>query len=219
MATNAIELPPRATPWRLLVLLACLAAVAAWFVARNVWVYTHYDPQNYGDFWPRRFGLLLHIAGGLTALTVGLIQIWLGLTGRTSGRHPSLGRVYVTGVALGSAGAYYLALTLPVKYAAYGAGLFMLATAWLITTSMAILAIRRGDYEQHREWMIRSYTVTFAFVTFRLIGHWLAGLAFAAADDIDTIMAWGCWSVPLLIAEPLLQWRRMRLHAPRPLRS
>ena len=25
------------------------------------------------------------------------------------------------------------------------------------------------------------------------------------ADDIDTLMAWGCWAVPLLFAEPLIQ--------------
>ena len=59
--------------------------------------------------------------------------------------------------------------------------------------------------------MIRSYTVTFAFVTFRLVGQWLGGLHLAPQDDIDTIMAWGCWAVPLLIAEPLLQLRRMRI--------
>ncbi len=212
MATTGIHLPPRSAPWGLLVLLACLAGLGAWFVAHNVFQYTHYDPKTYGDYWPRRFGLMLHIAGGLTALTVGLIQIWLGLTGRTRGQHPNLGRIYLAGVLLGSCGAYYLALTVPPKFAVYGLGLFMLATAWLITTAMAVLAIRRHDYEQHREWMIRSYTVTFAFVTFRLVDQWLASLHFASPDDIDTIMAWACWSVPLLIAEPLLQWRRMRLH-------
>ncbi len=212
MATTGLHLPPRSVPGGLLVLLACLAALGAWFVAHNVLLYTHYDPQTYGGFWPRRFGLLLHIAGGLTALTVGLVQIWLGLTGRTRGQHPNLGRIYVVGVLLGSCGAYYLALTLAPKVAVYGLGLFMLATAWLITTGMAILAIRRRDYEQHREWMIRSYTVTFAFVTFRLVNQWLADLHFASPDDIDTIMAWACWSIPLLVAEPLLQWRRMRLH-------
>jgi uncharacterized membrane protein len=172
-----------------------------------------YDATTYGDYWPRRYGLLLHIAGGLTALSAGVVQIWLGLTGRTSGLHRTLGRVYASGALIGSIGAYYLALTVDPKFIPYAAGLFMLATAWLITTGMAILAIRRHAYEQHREWMIRSYTVTFAFVTFRLIDQWLADLHVASADDIDTIMAWACWAVPLLLAEPLLQLRRMRLRA------
>lgn len=39
-------------------------------------------------------------------------------------------------------------------------------------------AIRTGRIEQHRQWMLRSYTVTFAFVTLRLVEiglrRWLA---------------------------------------------
>jgi hypothetical protein len=31
------------------------------------------------------------------------------------------------------------------------------------------------------------------------------------ADDIDTLMAWACWAVPLLLAELLIQLRSMRL--------
>ncbi len=30
------------------------------------------------------------------------------------------------------------------------------------------------------------------------------------ADDVDTMMAWACWAVPLLVAEPLIQLRAMR---------
>jgi hypothetical protein len=58
--------------------------------------------------------------------------------------------------------------------------------------------------------MLRSYTVTFAFVTFRLLDPVLAKWHVASADDVDTIMAWGCWAVPLLLAEPLIQLHRMR---------
>jgi uncharacterized membrane protein YozB (DUF420 family) len=75
---------------------------------------------------------------------------------------------------------------------------------------MAIVAIRRRAIEQHREWMIRSYTVTFAFVTFRLVEKWLLPWQLMSEDSMDTIMAWACWSAPLLIAEPLLQLRRIR---------
>src|ERR1017187_9246684 len=65
-----------------------------------------------------------------------------------------------------------LALTIP-GHLPYSAGLFMLCVAWGLTTSMALYAIRTRRIEQHREWMLRSYTVTFAFVTYRLASTWL----------------------------------------------
>ena len=143
----------------------------------------------------------------------GLIQIWLGLTHRAGRLHRVLGKVYLTGVLIGSLGGFYLALTIPA-HLAYRAGLFMLDVAWLVTTGMALFAIRTRRLEQHREWMIRSYTVTFAFVTFRVIADWLHGWMPASvdqiADDVDTMMAWACWAVPLLVAEPLIQLRAMR---------
>lgn len=30
------------------------------------------------------------------------------------------------------------------------------------------------------------------------------------ADDLDTVMAYACWAVPLLFVEPLIQLRAMR---------
>jgi len=55
----------------------------------------------------------------------------------------------------------------------YVAGLFTLSIAGLITTGMALYAIRTRRIEQHREWMLRSYTVTVGFVTYRLTSYWL----------------------------------------------
>ena len=40
----------------------------------------------------------------------------------------------------------------------------------VVTTGLAFAAIRSSLVEQRREWMIRSYVVTFAFVTFRIGG-------------------------------------------------
>jgi heme/copper-type cytochrome/quinol oxidase subunit 3 len=80
----------------------------------------------------------------------------------------------------------------------------------VLTTAMAYAAIRRGEQRLHREWMIRSYTVTFAFVTFRLIEKFILPLHLASDDEIDSMMAWASWSVPLLLVEPMLQWRRLR---------
>ena len=129
-----------------------------------------------------------HIFGGVLAALTGLVQLWLGLTGRTGILHRRLGRVYLAGVSVGSVAAFYFALTIDPKYFAYAAGLFGLACAWVVTTSMALYAIRKRALEQHREWMIRSYVVTFAFVTFRLLEKLLLPLNITTPDQLDTIL-------------------------------
>lgn len=195
----------------LLVVLAALAAGASYFLQHSALpYYLTFDARTYGDFWPRRWGLVTHVAGGAVAATAGLAQLWLGLTGRTGAPHRALGRAYAIAVLVGSAAAYYLALTIEPRLAAYAAGLFMLSTAWVVTTSMAIVAVQRRALEQHREWMIRSYTVTFAFVTFRLLEKTLLPWRLMSDDNLEVILAWGCWSVPLLVCEPLLQLRKMK---------
>jgi uncharacterized membrane protein YozB (DUF420 family) len=213
---NVAAAAPRApeSHWRLIVVLAVLAAVLLWFVGQRLHYVTDYSLASYSDYyWPRRAGLIPHMAGGVVAITAGLVQIWLGLTNRTSGLHRILGKVYASGVLVGSSCAFYLALTIP-GHLPYRAGLFTLAVAWVITTGMALYAIRNRRFEQHRAWMLRSYTVTFAFVTYRLISlwlhRWIQVVDDPVADDIDVLMAWASWAVPLLLVEPLIQLRSVR---------
>jgi uncharacterized membrane protein len=210
MSTPAIETARPARRWGLVAAFCILAAGALWFIQQAARQYGVYDAVSYGDLWPRRGGLIPHMAGGLVAITTGLIQLWLGATQRTGTLHRNLGRVYLGGVAVGSAGAFFLALTIERRYFAYASGLFMLGTAWVLTTWMAYAAIRKRAIERHREWMIRSYTVTFAFVLFRLVDQLLIHWHAAPADEIDAMTAWACWSVPLLLIEPVLQFRRAR---------
>ena len=198
----------------LILVLAALIAALLWFLPPKIHFFTDYSVASYSDyFWPRRAGLLAHLIGGALAISSGLVQIWLGLTGRTSALHRALGKVYASGVLVGSIGGFYMALTIP-GHLPDSSGLFMLCVAWVITTGMALYAIRTRHIEQHREWMLRSYTVTFAFVTARLsaqlLRRWIHVADDPVADDIDYIVAWACWAVPLLIAEPLIQLRAMR---------
>jgi Predicted membrane protein (DUF2306) len=114
----------------------------------------------------------------------------------------------MTGVGIGSVGGFYLATHTDFGWI-FGAGLFGLATAWVSTTTLAYLAIRRSLIDQHKEWMIRSYVVTFAFVTFRIgdltmqaagIGEPLQNIAF---------LSWASWTLPLLVTEAILQGRKI----------
>jgi len=57
--------------------------------------------------------------------------------------------------------------------------------------------------------MIRSYVVTTAFVTFRLLFEILGRIGIGTVGERLTAVAWICWTVPLLVTEALLQGRKI----------
>jgi hypothetical protein len=164
-----------------------------------------YGPPMYA---PRRGWLLLHIAGGAIALLSGPVQLWLGLSDRAIAWHRRLGVIYMTGVVIGSIGAFYLATHTDGGWV-FGAGLAGLGVAWLSTTGLAFLAIKRLLIDQHKEWMIRSYVVTFAFVFFRMLFPVLQRAQVGTLYEQLAISAWACWALPLLFTELFLQARKI----------
>jgi uncharacterized membrane protein len=159
------------------------------------------------QYWPRRGWLLIHIAGGLVALLTGPVQLWLGLHDVKMHVHRRLGLIYIAAMTIGSIGAFGLALQTDGGLV-FGSGLFFLGVAWITTTSLAYAAIRKGLIDQHREWTIRSYVVTFAFVTFRAGQVAMTGSGIPLATAIG-VMAWACWAIPLLITEAVIQGRKL----------
>jgi hypothetical protein len=187
---------------------AAVAALAFWILAAAP--YLRLDPTQFGPvYWPRRYGLLAHIGGGTVALLAGPVQLWLGETRSALAWHRKIGTLYLIGVAVGAAAAFYLSITTPLGWI-FATGLFMLAIAWTVTTGMAYVAIRRRAIEQHREWMIRSYVVTLAFVVFRAVVAALTVADVGSHPERIALAAWLCWAVPLLLLEPCLQWKRVR---------
>jgi uncharacterized membrane protein YozB (DUF420 family) len=93
---------------------------------------------------------------------------------------------------------------------AWGVGVFSLAVAWLATTGMAILCIKRRNITAHRQWMIRSYIVTFAFVLFRITTDYIPSEALwgVSLAEMSTAMIWAVWVFPLLAYECYLQYRQ-----------
>lgn len=192
---------------RTLMLLAA-ACLAVGFFAAFAAPYLALDPQRFGRYWPRRGWLLLHITGGAVALLVGPAQLWLGLRGSPMRLHRRLGMLYLAGIALGALGAVGLVVTTTFGWV-FGAGLAGATLAWIVTTALAFAAIRRGLVEQHKEWMIRSYVLTFAFVTFRIFFGALQAAGVGTVLERLTAASWFCWAVPLVVTEALLQGRKI----------
>jgi hypothetical protein len=86
------------------------------------------------------------------------------------------------------------------------AGFGMLAVLWLTTVVLAVTRARQGKIARHREWMIRSYALTLAAFSLRMI---LTVHGVLEASEVITTpyvsvyqaTAWLCWVPNLLIAE------------------
>ena len=201
--------------WILAGWLAAILVIVVWYLWRFVAPYTSFDPAYYDYLWAWRGALWAHLAGGMTALLIGPVQLWLGLTRRHLRIHRILGRTYVGAAAVSLSGASYLiAKELPTDWV-FAGGLLALACAWTLTTGIAFLAIRRRRIQQHQEWMIRSYVVATAFVFFRIIVDVFHLFGYSSQVGSGTpeelkVAAWACWAVPLLVTEPFIQWRRVK---------
>jgi uncharacterized membrane protein YozB (DUF420 family) len=196
---------------------AVVVTVAAGFVARYVFrYYLHYNEAAFTDpyrgaanYWAMRGWLLMHMTGGMTALLTGPWQFWTGFRARHVRVHRWTGRLFLCGVAVGAVGAVRMATATTFGWA-FGVGLLGLAFAWVTTAGMAYYAILKRRIEVHKQWMVRAYVVTFAFVTFRVFNDY--GPTSHLQPDSDRIVTiiWASWVLPLLVTEVILQLRRMR---------
>jgi uncharacterized membrane protein len=198
--------------------MAAVFAVAIYFVQRYVFrYYLHFSEADFNaaaaNYWPMRGWLLLHISSGMVALLTGPWQFSRRLRQRYLQLHRITGRVYVIAVLCGCMAGFRLAIGTTFGWA-WGLGLAALALAWFLTTGMAYYAIKQKQIQIHREWMVRSYVVTFAFVTFRLLNDMGPTSHLKPDGDRANAFVWACWAIPLLVAEVIMQLRRMRSRAP-----
>lgn len=150
-------------------------------------------------------GLLIpHTVCGSIALLAGPLQFWTRFRERHLKLHRVLGRAYVASVFIGSLTGVALAWGRPGL-----PGTSMQAAAWMVCTSAALVTARNRHFVQHRQWMARSYAVTFTFVSSRVLNLWPRywshlGDSLAAVGVIAFTLA------SLLLVDLGLSWRELR---------
>lgn len=142
----------------------------------------------------------MHVVGGAVVLLVGGLQFWHPLRRTYPKLHRWLGRIYLTFVLIGGISGLLLAPQSDggvVTHFGFG----MLAVLWLFSGWQAYSAIRRGDVQSHKAWMLRNFALTFGAVTLRIyLGLFgMAGVDFASTYQT---VAWLSW-VPNLI---FIEW-------------
>ena len=108
--------------------------------------------------------LIPHTLAGTFALLAGPLQFSTRFRQRHLQIHRVLGRLYALSVFAGSFTGIALAWGRPGL-----PGTSMQAAAWMVCTTAAVIAARNRQVAVHRQWMARSYAVTFTFVSSRIL--------------------------------------------------
>lgn len=210
-----MEISNRSTQFKPTLYLRCgftllLILFAGKFVIHDALPYFGFEKETFGHYWIVKWPLIGHISGGILALIIGPFQFSKTFRNKFMNTHRWLGRIYLTAILIGSLSATYMAWTTAIQVNfSWALAMQMLAFAWIVTASMAYLCVMKGRILQHKEWMLRSYVVTFAFVNFR----WLSDLTIAhhlmnSFEERGPAMAWLSWTIPLLITEIVLSWKK-----------
>jgi len=157
--------------------------------------------------------LYIHIAFGAPALLIGFVQLLPQLRARWRALHRWLGRTYIVCCLVsGVAGLFIATGTMagPVATAGFAGA----AIVSLICAAQAWRMALARRFDDHREWVIRSYSVIFAAVTLRI---WLPLSQIAHLDFMDSYraIAFLAWVPNLIVAELYLaRGRPVGLRAP-----
>ena len=206
MQTATLRTPRSASSRFKMILWALLALTTLFvFITSEVLLFTDYPMyhayrlQVIAD----RHLLIPHTLAGIFALLIGPINFSTRIRQRYLQLHRILGRIYVISVFVGSFTGMALAYGRPGF-----PGTSMQAAAWMVCTTAAFIAARNRQIVVHRQWMIRSYAVTFTFVSSRVLNlvpaYWShLGDVLSAVGVIAFTLA------SLLVVEVSLNWHEL----------
>lgn len=182
--------------WFTMLLLASLVAV----YATAFLLIPEFGPQDLKEkFSAAAISMWVHLTGGAVAMLTGPWQFRAGLRDRWPRFHRKSGWLYSVAVlSSGLAGLRMALVSDGGSVTHFGFGL--LGVCWLATLAMALRTVKQRDFDRHRVWMIRNFSLTLAAVMLRIY------LSITSALEIPFIPAyqaisWMCWLPNLLVAE------------------
>jgi hypothetical protein len=166
-------------------------------------------PAALGKYQPVKWLLWFHIAFGAVTLLTGPFLLWDNFRARYLQWHRRFGLAYVVAVAV--SGLCAVALSATTAYAVnrpYAFSLHVWVSVWLFSTGFAFVAIKQRRLQLHKEWMVRSYLVTFAFVLSASLLKLPAVRRLGPFEEISPSLFWLAWAVPLFLYDVRLSLRR-----------
>ena len=176
-------------------------------LAYNALTYINFDP-HYGFLRLKQEaiatgwylpGYYSHVLLGGLILVIGLFQLLSVSRRKFPGLHRYLGYVYVMGILFFAAPGGLLMSFFIDRGPLVLASFVLQAGLWFYFTVIALERIRKRDIIAHRQWMWRSYALTFAAITLRVYIYLTSWKFDLAQPEAYAVLAWLSW-VPNLIA-------------------
>jgi uncharacterized membrane protein len=174
----------------------------SFLVNRSDPIWSHYEPFKW---W-----LLPHGVSGACALLLGPMQFSDRLRSRFRRLHRVLGRIYMAGVFIAAPLGVYIQYfeermgdTRSFTVAAIVDAILLVGT-----TAIALAFILKGNVQQHRQWMTRSFAVALVFLEGRVVGG-VTGWE-NLGNHADETIVWACLAFSIISADLVLQWQELR---------
>ena len=177
-----------------------MSLFAIWHTDRFLFVRRMSD---WGYYYDVRWWIVAHATASAMTLVLGPLQFSSKLRRRHTATHRLLGRLYLSGIAIGGPIAIYLGFTHALPMMALP--ILVQSTLWIGTGAGALLAAKRRNFELHRQWVIRSYAITLIFVVTRVLGAIPAVERHGIA--VQAPLLWILIVAALVIPEISFRWR------------
>lgn len=198
------------------VLVYFVLCIAIFLMAKMVVLYASFDQhvgflqvkQQYLPITSWKIAFYIHVFSSIFCLAAGLTQFSTYLQANHRAVHKTIGKFYVVNILFinfpaALIMAYYANGFLPSKIA-----FFILDILWFWFTLNAFLDIKKGDIQGHKNYMIRSYALTFSAITLRTWKIILSNTTDLDPISLYMIDAWLGFVPNLLVAEYLIKRKK-----------
>lgn len=155
---------------------------------------------------PWRYSFYIHVFSSPIIIIGGLLQFNRWIMQRYTGLHRKIGYLYIITVILVSGpSAFIMSLYATGGYVAQ-ISFVTLTILWVAFTIQALRIAKKGDYENHVKWMIRSYALTLSAVTLRFYAYLFDYFNVDLSPrETYILIAYMSWIPNLIFAELLIR--------------
>jgi uncharacterized membrane protein len=147
------------------------------------------------------YSFYLHITTSVFVLMAGITQFSSNILKNRKKLHRQIGKIYVILVLfIAAPSGFIMALYANGGFPAKVSFVFT-SILWWIFTFYAYLYIRKGNVQEHKEFMIRSYALTLSAITLRIYTYTFPILFNIHGKELYITVAWLSWVLNLLFAE------------------